>query len=122
MVLKRYSYTLHNSEYHTIKKKKNNTHQKFKEIHNAYSILSDSEKLSEYKRKNPATSSSSSRSYASYGFHFDYDSFFSQFSHGFEPPKPPPPPPQNTQPQASPPPPEKKPSMYMRFILMRNND
>ncbi|KAK4511113.1 uncharacterized protein ATC70_012324 [Mucor velutinosus] len=116
-------------EYHPDKNK--NGAERFKEINNAYSILSDAEKLSEYKRKNPTASSSKTSStystYDKYGSGFDtftgnpfYDKLFNHFFTGaFRPgpppsaqrPPPPPPPKFRTERQTSPPPPEKPPRM-----------
>ncbi|KAL7320604.1 hypothetical protein PS15m_000475 [Mucor circinelloides] len=104
-------------EYHPDKNK--NGAEKFKEINNAYSILCDADKLSDYKQKNPnastyqSSTSSSSSSYSGHPNPFSqfYDDFFGPFFGGANtrrPPPPPPPPPQhNTRPQTTPPPPEK---------------
>ncbi|CAO3648733.1 unnamed protein product [Mucor fragilis] len=113
-------------EYHPDKNK--DGAEKFKEINNAYSILTDAEKLSEYKRKNPTAStyqssasasrpSSSYSTYSKYGFTENpfHDGFFSQFFNGGFPHRsgssqqPPPPPKSRAEPPESPPPPEKPP-------------
>ncbi|CEP17209.1 hypothetical protein [Parasitella parasitica] len=102
-------------EYHPDKNKEGA--EKFKEISNAYSILCDSEKLSEYKRKNPSSEPTSASSYAgagANGFEFPFDTGFFHFDFGYNSQPPPPPPPRNprsqyTNAQASPPPPERPP-------------
>ncbi|KAI8645222.1 hypothetical protein BD408DRAFT_429757 [Parasitella parasitica] len=97
-------------EYHPDKNKEGA--EKFKEISNAYSILCDSEKLSEYKRKNPSGTSSSTSSYTgpnASGFDFPYGpGFFTHFDFGPNT-QTPPPRPRHTENQTSPPPPPERP-------------
>ncbi|KAI8975592.1 hypothetical protein BDF20DRAFT_914486 [Mycotypha africana] len=86
-------------EYHPDKNK--NGAEKFKEINDAYSILSDPERKRNYLLRNPSASSST-RSYGGYGFNFSFNFRPNAQPSPPPPPRPPPPPPPPRKPKSKP--------------------